>query len=201
MTDGRKGHPRFPADWTEAQIRNAEDDLVNERKQEAALAGRILGIEESIFLEYPDGSLQATLDAARRLKGFLDSISPEVVYLPSLLDAHEDHWQTNCLFHLAISGAVERPEAPFMCRGYEVWSPAPANQYVDITEFVNRKTEAMQQCKSQLKETDLIRPLIALNSYRSLLLMGGKGYAEAFFSCSVAEYRVLFDHVRGKKAT
>ena len=81
------------------------------------------------------------------------------------------------------------------CRGYEIWSPVPANRYVDITEFVDTKIEAMRHCKSQLKDTDLIRPVIALNTYRSIRFLAGRGYAEAFYSCYVEEYQFLFDHI------
>jgi len=50
-----------------------------------------------------------------------------------------------------------------------------------------------------LKDTDLIRPLIALNTYRSIRFLAGRGYAEAFYVCSSQEYQALFDQISRKK--
>ena len=200
VTDGRKGHGPFPKEWTGAEVKKAEDDLVLQRKEEARHAAQTLGIQRLVFWDYPDGSLRPAPDGIEKVRRLLHDVLPNLVYLPSLLDVHEDHWQTNCLFSAAVSNFDERSSSTMSCRGYEVWSPVPANAYVDITEFVEKKMEAMRHCESQLKEMDLIRPMISLNGYRSLRFLEGKGYAEAFFSCSLADYRRLFDQIQKETA-
>src|SRR5262249_19026582 len=58
MTDGRRGKPElYQQNLSKEDLTREEDHLVLLRKEEAARAARIVGIQELLFLDYPDGNL------------------------------------------------------------------------------------------------------------------------------------------------
>ena len=77
-------------------------------------------------------------------------------------------------------------------RGYEVWTPAPANRCVDITQTAEVKRQAIDVFASQTGADDYAAAALGLNRYRSLQHLHGRGYAEAFMQMTPAEFRELF---------
>jgi N-acetylglucosamine malate deacetylase 1 len=197
LTDGRTGHGPFPPGSTRAGIKAAEDALVEQRKREAICALEILGIQRSMFMDCPEGKLLGNRDWADQLKHIIDDSNPDVIYLPSLMDDHEDHWHANCLFYQAACNLPDRRRREIYCRGYEIWTPLYANQYIDISNVIEIKMQAMRQFESQLDRLDFVRTTRALNAYRSMKFLAGKGHAEAFYGCALDEYCMLFNKLIG----
>jgi LmbE family N-acetylglucosaminyl deacetylase len=196
MTDGRKGNPSlYGGGLSEQEIRSAEDNLVARRKLEAEQAASIVGVQELVYLDFPDGNLPRSQEAVERVRTVLQRVKPRRVYLPSLLDHHADHWQTNCVFHDAISNRT-RTWSEFSCWGYEIWPPLYANTIVDISDVIETKKKAIDAFDSQLRNVDYARVIMSLNSYRSFFRNGARGYAEAFFSCQPDDYLLLFRRMR-----
>ena len=180
MTDGSQGSRRVRAlPAGSPQRRSAEQELRSRREAEARAACRTIGIEDLRFLGAPDGALRPTPRLIDTLSAILKECSPQLVYHPSLLDLHEDHWQTNCLA-LACFRSRHPPCAAPRWRGYEVWTPLLANALVDITAAVEYKRQAFAAFVSQNEEIDYPRAVLALNTYRSMLCGDASGYAEAF---------------------
>lgn len=195
MTDGRRGDPRlYGRLLDEKELRNAEEGVVAQRKREAEQASKLLGVQNLIFLDLPDGDLRPSPEAVEKLRTVLERAKPERVYLPSLLDNHADHWQTNCVFYEAMKNGLNGT-ANFSCWGYEIWPPLYANRLVDIGDVMETKKLAIDQFQSQLCHMDYARCFISLNSYRSMFCQRGAGYAEAFFSSPLEEYLVLFERM------
>jgi LmbE family N-acetylglucosaminyl deacetylase len=184
LTDGGKGYagPVAPAGLHET------------RKDEARRAGKILGLGEPVFLDFPDGALAATSTAVSRLAEALADAQPGAVYLPFMADLHPDHVATNTVFVAAASLAGLRRHLP--CWGYEVWTPIVANTVVDVTETFDLKRAAMEAFESQGHDYAYPRAIEGLNTYRSLLRGRGRGYAEAFYVADLALYRALYETVR-----
>ncbi len=196
MTDGRKGNPSIYGKSLGAKdLREAEEDLVTRRKREAEDAASLLGVQELVFLEFPDGALPCSQEAVKKLESVLLRVKPDRVYLPSLLDHHADHWHTNCVFREALSTVGGRLSR-LSCWGYEIWPPLYANRIVDISDVAETKMRAIHFFETQLRNVDYARVIMSLNAYRSFFHGRAQGHAEAFFSCGVDDYIALFKRVR-----
>ena len=199
LTDGRRGNPDlYRQRLAKSIILQEESKLASVRKDEAAKAAKIVGVQELIFLEGPDGSLEPSPSIVKRLREILQQKSPAVIYHPSLFDLHHDHWTTNCVLHEATKTLSFSECWKPVYRGYEVWSPLLANRIVDISEVIETKKSALAHFESQMSQTDFIRALLGLNAYRSLYHFRGRGYAEAFCESTPEEYRLFFERLEGR---
>lgn len=200
MTDGRRGNPDlYHQGLTKKAIAEAEAALVVQRKGEAMRAAKILGIQEQIFLDYPDGQLETSPKLVERLRRILQEERPMVIYLPSVMDFHRDHWATNRVFYAAAQDLFSLKDWTPICRGYEVWALLQVNRVVDIGDVVEIKREALEQFQSQNARIDYVRAFLGLNAYRSIYHFRGQGYAEAFFEGTLAEYGRLFRRLLEKR--
>jgi len=200
LTDGRRGDPDlYRRDLPPAQTARAEESQVAVRKQEAARSARILGVRELRFLEARDGELEPAPGIVGAVRKILLEQHPDLVYLPSFMDLHADHWAANRVFHAAISGSSFPAGGAWRVRGYEVWSPLVANRILDIGEVVEDKRRALEQFESQNVHIDYVRALIGLNAYRSIYFLRGRGHAEAFFECTPEAYRSIFERLTRRR--
>jgi LmbE family N-acetylglucosaminyl deacetylase len=196
MTDGRKGNPHlYNQGLPKAALAAQELALVSRRKDEAARAAKILGVQEQIYLDFPDTQLELAAEAVTRVQTIVQERRPMVVYLPSILDLHPDHWATNCVLYEATQALRFCRDWCPVYRGYEVWTPLLANRLVDISDVIMTKEEAMRQFESQLAHTDFVRTILGLNTYRSLYHAQGHGYVEAFYESAPDLYCLLFQHL------
>ncbi len=175
MTDGRKGNERY-----------GEEELVAIRKDEAARAAQVIGVDNLVFLDNRDNELSATESTVSALLEVIKDFAPEAVFLPFLLDEHPDHMATNRIFLSAIKRLPE-----FRCYAYGVWTPLPSfNVVVDVTESQGIKDKALREHASQLESFDYLGGVSGLSRYYSAIT-GGKGYTEVFLACGSHEYRRL----------
>ena len=196
MTDGAKGDPTLASQGlTPEQLAQAQQAYVQLRKSEAKSAAEILGICEQIYLDGPDGALVPTQSLVQAVVDQLKAIQPAIVYLPALTDQHHDHWGTNRIFQAALATLPRLQVRRLIIRGYEVWTPAPANTLIDITDAIETKCKALDAFVSQTKWVDYRHISRGLAAYRSMVHMQGKGYAEAFLETTPAQYAKLFDAI------
>jgi LmbE family N-acetylglucosaminyl deacetylase len=145
-------------------------EVARHRRGEAAAACRVLGTRAPTFLGHPDGGLADHADAlagdVRRLVAELD---PEMVIVPWELDGHPDH---RALF-AAVPEGVER-------WGYETWTPLTPNRIVDVSSVFARKEQALACYETAHLAFD-VGAMLALNRYRSVHGLMGRGHAEAYF--------------------
>jgi LmbE family N-acetylglucosaminyl deacetylase len=196
MTDGLGSDPelnarRMPADELERRLR----ELGETRKRESAKAAELVGIKELIFLDAPDGKLHETSEILDRVRQILDKKKPNLIYAPSVLDNHPDHRATNRILRFALESLPEEITSEIRIRGYEVWTPVPANRMVDISPVEALKREAVNVFASQTRFVDYARAILGLNQYRSMMHLGGRSTAEAVWECTWDEYRRLVDKV------
>jgi LmbE family N-acetylglucosaminyl deacetylase len=175
FTDGREGDPSVP-----------DKALVEKRrKEEARTATALLGIANLVFLDQPDTKLKPTPPLIEKLAEVFTLTRPNLIYLPSFLDNHIDHLALNKIF-LLLSAVVD----VICCNicAYEIWTPLLPNIVVDITAVISQKRLAAEQYGSQIKQVDYVNTILALNRYRSITVLQGHGYAEAFLYTSAQEY-------------
>ncbi|UUX94796.1 PIG-L deacetylase family protein [Aquabacterium sp. J223] len=189
MTDGRWGDGRlYSRELPAAERQRLQDELVATREREACSAAAVLGTRGVHFLGRVDGALRPDRQAVDAVRTLLQHLRPELVYLPFVYDLHEDHWQTNRVFAEAAQALDLSAARRLRVRGYEVWTPLPANRVADIGSVMGLKRAALAEFRSQLGDQDYLRLVEGLNAYRSGGPFGGRGYAEAFHETSLPAY-------------
>jgi LmbE family N-acetylglucosaminyl deacetylase len=183
MTDGMAGEPA------------AKTALAGQRKAESRRAAEICGVRDLVFLDGPDGSLSDSVEMVAALTKIINQRKPAIIYAPGLTDHHCDHWATNRIVRKSLDQLPAEQTRDLIIRGYEVWTPLPANRMVDITQVAETKRRAIEAFVSQTRLIDYVRTILGLNQYRSMVHLYGKGYAEAFFETTVEEYREYFDRI------
>ncbi|MEO1259594.1 MAG: PIG-L family deacetylase [Bacteroidota bacterium] len=154
------------------------------RRQEAITATNIIGIPavNLYFFNQPDEQLKVNQRLIKKLEELINSFLPKIIYLPSPVDQHHDHLQTNLLLKAVKCKNV-------LLAAYEVWTPHIPNRIVDITGAMPQKQKAMSAHQSQIEVLDYFSAITGLNQYRASLYPKVKmKYAEAFMVASKEEY-------------
>jgi len=114
--------------------------------------------------------------------------APGAIFLPFLLDDHDDHRRVNeALLHgLAAAYQSHGPEI----WAYQVYTPLPGNVVVDITNLIESKANAIRCYASQMQRRDWVHFALGLNAFNCRLLSGCRDahYAESFFVVPLSEY-------------
>jgi LmbE family N-acetylglucosaminyl deacetylase len=153
----------------------AGSDYLELRREEARRAGAILGLDELIFWDYPDGRLAEAGDLAERLGALFETYRPDIIYRPSAREIHPDHW--------ALGVAVEEarrhysPAVGDFC--YEIWATVHPTYVIDVSAVWERKQKAIEQYQSQLRYNNYLHMIAGLNAYRTIYLSSAR-YMEAF---------------------
>ncbi|MBZ0278499.1 MAG: PIG-L family deacetylase [Anaerolineae bacterium] len=148
--------------------------LTEIREQEERNAAAALGVQNVIFLRYPDGELQPTLDLKRDLVRLIRLKRPDVVvtcdpalwYSGSYIN-HTDHRVMGQVALDAVSPAarnrlyfpeLERDEGlpPHGVQQVYIAAPHQASLKVDVTAYIEAKINALREHKSQIKDMDAL---------------------------------------------
>jgi LmbE family N-acetylglucosaminyl deacetylase/glycosyltransferase involved in cell wall biosynthesis len=151
-------------------------DVVEVRRAEARRAAHLLGADEPIFLDFPDGELVADESLESEFMARIRDLRPDWVFVPSPDDAHRDH----VAVAKAALRAVERSAPSSRVFAYETWTPVPANRLFDVSETFDRKLDALGAYALPLRYVNYRDAVIGLGRYRALHLPSAMGYAEAF---------------------
>jgi LmbE family N-acetylglucosaminyl deacetylase len=162
---------------TDGDVGTQVPDLTREqlaavRRQEQKDAGRVLGVDEVIFLGYPDGLLQPTLDLRRDLVRVIRQFKPEVVFCgnPTAFfygDEYINHPDHRAAAQAALEAVFPAAAMPLVFAELEkeglrphrvkqvyIWGTSEPNVWVDISETLALKIEALRQHKSQMEDWD-----------------------------------------------
>ncbi len=165
--DAGSNHPDHDATYKPTLAR------IREREQRAA--NRVLGIQETIFLRYPDGELEASLALRRDLTRLIRKYKPEVVVIgdPQAIFYgnnyinHPDHRAAaQAALYAVFPSAETRLIFPELLReGYEphrvrrvyIHGVEKPDTWVDIESTISIKIKALRKHKSQLTGWDPAR--------------------------------------------
>lgn len=180
------------------------DRLIETRRNEQRASAKVLGAKECIFMGYHDGLLQPTLELRKELVRLLRRLKPNVVvcgdptsFFPSETRInHPDHRAAATVALDATFPAVEMPllypelEAeglmPHKVNYVYISNPTlEPNYYIDTTDTINIKIDALRQHKSQLGDWDPDEPIKAWN--RETGKKVGFEYGERFLRITVKE--------------
>jgi LmbE family N-acetylglucosaminyl deacetylase len=168
---GAEVHVLFATDG-EATIGAAlpAEEVARRRRAEAELSCRVLGATPH-FLGQPDGGLgERAAELAAGIARLVDDLRPDVVLAPWEHDGHADHR----VVAAAVPAGVE-------VWGYETWTPLPPNRVVDVSSVFARKEQALACYETAHLAFD-VGAMLALNRYRSVHGLAGRGHAEAYLA-------------------
>ena len=141
------------------------------RRTEQTAAAKAVGVNDLTFLAYPDGRLVASLELRRDLAREIRRVRPQRVLCPSpernwqrIFASHPDHLAAGEASVAAVYPDARNPFAhpELLTDGYEPWTvlevwmmAAPVrNRFVDVTEVLPRKLDALRSHVSQQTDAD-----------------------------------------------
>jgi LmbE family N-acetylglucosaminyl deacetylase len=152
-------------------------EMAATRRVEQTTAAKYVGVTDLVFLGYPDGRLEATLDLRRDLTRVIRQVRPQRVLSPSpernyqrIYASHPDHLAAGEAALCAVYPDARNPFAhpDLIDEGLEPWSvsevwlmaAAQGDQFVDITDVIDRKLDALRSHVSQHTEPERLDELI-----------------------------------------
>lgn len=166
---------------------------------EVMAAKEVLGVKKYHFLLFPAVVLETVprYELNGKIQALVNEIEPNIIFIPHFGDMQKDHMLTAEAVMVAV-----RPKSTHIVRlvySYETLSETEwsiphtrnsfmPNTFIDISEFLDRKLEAMSCYKSQLGEFPdprSLKAVEALAKYRGSTCRVGA--AEAFML--IREYR------------
>ncbi|MBD3110415.1 bacillithiol biosynthesis deacetylase BshB1 [Bacillus sp. AGMB 02131] len=184
-------------DLTQAEM--SSNGTIHTRMDEAKNAGEVLGILHRINAYLPDRGLFLKEEYISRVASIIRLYRPKLVFVPYEIDRHPDHG--NCAklveeacFSAGVRKYVDEQDQPphrvenmyyYMINGFH--KPDFA---VDVTEFIEAKTDGLKAYKSQFEKTESSFQTPLVDDYIESIIsrdkMIGKEvgvrYAEGFFS-------------------
>ncbi len=152
MTNGESGHHQ-----------KSGKELADIRRQEAANAGKVLGIRYDV-LDNPDGALTPSLENRKQLIGLIREYGPDLVLTHRPNDYHPDHRYTSLLvcdaaYMVTVPPVV--PEVPalrknpvicYMMDNFQRPYPFSPTVAVDIEPVIEKVVDMLDCHKSQFYE-------------------------------------------------
>ena len=145
------------------------EKLVEIREKEQKAACQVLGVDEVVFLRYPDQGLEDTPDFRKELVRMIRKYQPEVVVTVDPYRRyiwHRDHRITgqvalDAVFpyardHLAYPDLLEEGLLPHKVKEMLFWASEDVNLYLDITDTFDLKLTALRCHDSQVGHHDFI---------------------------------------------
>lgn len=138
------------------------------RQDEQRAAAKELGVQDVVFLGYPDGRVSASFDLRRDISRVIRQVQPQRVLMQSpeinwerIGASHPDHRAAGEATLCAVYPDARNPftHLELAAEGLEAWTVhevwvmtaggSGANHWVDITEVFDKKVAALRQHASQ----------------------------------------------------
>ena len=194
LTDGSKGSEDHLIHPT---------DLIERRKAEQKKAAQILGVKDVTFFDYVDGELENSLDVRRRIVKLIRKLKPDVVitFDPSYLyDVswglvnHPDHRVSgqatmDAVFPFSqnrrfLPELIQMGEKIHYVSTLLLINLKHHNHCVDISEYFEKKLEALAAHVSQKDDSEEVKKLVMKLCER--VEGGGTQYVECFVKIELA---------------
>ncbi len=145
-----------------------------ERKKEAMDSAKRFGAKLYIF-GFPDTKIPDDHDVIEKIEAVVKEFRPDRVYTHSVKDTHQDHRKVA----YATLAAARRVAEILAYESPSLYLNFHPNYYIDISDFVDRKTESLKAFATQnSKEYMKIEAIKGLAQFRGLLPQAR--FAEAF---------------------
>ena len=176
LTDGTKGTTDLHRDLELNEI----------RKRETENACSTLGIKNKVFWDIDETVFKCDGSTIKKTIALLKDFQPDVILLPSILESHQHHVETNKI----LANSLRKTKITTSINMFEIWTPVPINHLIDISDVFDKKREALLKYESQLKIIGYLKGIEGLNSYRATITARGNlmKHAEGFIHCDTEEY-------------
>jgi LmbE family N-acetylglucosaminyl deacetylase len=173
--------------------------LAEIRQHEQRAAARAVGVDEVVFLGYPDGQLEPTREVRRDLSRVIREVRPDRVLTQSpernyerIRASHPDHLAAGEATLRAVYPDARNPYAhpELLQAGFEpfevpeVWLMAAprSDRAVDITEVFDKKLAALASHRSQIADVEALAVFVRgwAASTAARFGLGADRLAEAF---------------------
>lgn len=156
-----------------------------QRKKEAVMATKVLGINKITFFNYKQETLpKYKNDLIERFLRIFDEKKPEILFIPFIIDNHVDHITINQV----LVGVSDIKKFDFLIYSYPVWFPVYPNVLIDISSVWEKKKEAISCYRSQLAMRNYIEMSYSLGRYWANVKGGKLENVETFFRATFNEY-------------
>lgn len=173
--------------------------VIEKTRDELTRAHALLGVRKVEFLDFPAPKLDVVPghQLADGLKQAFDRIQPDIVYVPHHGDIHADHkavyWASLVALRPNRGARAQRVLCYETLSGTEWGAPHPGEAFiptvfVDISDCLSRKLEAMSCYQSQLQPAPNARSLEAIRALA--------GFRGATVSAAAAEAFMLIREVQ-----
>lgn len=172
----------WASDGAASRVALAPDEIARRRRAEGEAAATLLGVRDTRWLGFDDGRLsEQAVDLGPAIVRLLDELRPDLVVAPWWGDGHADHVAVATALADAIEVTGTGEELAVW--GSEVWTPAPITHLVEIDDVLSTKQAALDAHATGRLAFDL-DAMLALNRYRSLHGLRGRGHAEGYVALS-----------------
>jgi LmbE family N-acetylglucosaminyl deacetylase len=177
----------------------SRDERIAMREREQSAAAKVAGVTNLHFLKQPDGKLEANLDLREKITRVIRKEKPDLVITQSpvrrydrIFASHPDHLAAGESTISAVYPDSQNPHAfphlldedlpPHRVKAVWIMADETPDTYVDITDSIETKIEALFQHESQISDKEftdkMVRDWCALAASEAGM---GKGkYAEAY---------------------
>jgi LmbE family N-acetylglucosaminyl deacetylase len=153
----------YTPEWSEEFLKN--------RPKEIEKVNKILGIKKTYFLDYPTVKLDTfpQKELNESISKIIAEVKPEIVYIPHKGDINKDH---RLVFEASLVATRPINHKIKKILSYESLSetewgqpidPFTPNVYVDISDMIKTKIEAMKAYKGEIKPYPHPRSLEMIN--------------------------------------
>ena len=147
------------------------DQLCAMRHEEQTNAARVLGVTDLVWLDYPDGELEPTLEARKRVAREIRKFKPDIVitcdptrmYSPFGIN-HSDHRAAgqitlDALYpgvgnRMYFTDLLAEGLEPHQVKEVYIAGAVEPDTVVDVTDTFDVKIKALREHKSQIKDPD-----------------------------------------------
>ena len=200
-------------DLTEGEL--GSRGSVTTRYTEAAEASKILGIVDRKNLQLPDGFFQEDQESLIRLVRQIRYFQPTIILANAPSDRHPDHGKgAQLIARAAFLSGLRKIETSYNDVLQEPWRPSSVYHYiqdyflepdfvVDVTDFVEKKFEAIKAYKTQFYDPNSKEPQTPISGEEFFDFMKGRmmqygrpigvKYAEGFVTDRYIGVDNLFD--------
>jgi len=164
--------------------------LAELRKVEAIELAKNLGMEEPVFMDYPDGDLKVDDEGAEKIAGIIEDYKPDIIFLPYFLDGHKDHTAVSGIFIASVELLKKHKKFDTYC--YEVNSPISVHgitHYMDCSGYLKAKKGALEFYSSQTMSFESIFEMNKLNR----IIVGTSEGAELFRYIDLESYKNAYN--------
>ena len=181
-TMGHNIHLCVATEGTTAQY--TDHQMIKTRKKSCIESGKILGIKDYYFLDFPDAKLDTVghLELNKKLEQIIKKFKPDIVYTTPHHDLNQDHTsvfdstlvavrpqssQIKEVFSYELSGIVKKPFEP--------------TTFINVTKEMKFKIKAFQKYSSEIMKYPHPRSIEAIGIQASFRgVQSGFKQAEAF---------------------